>query len=236
MYSFDMTSTGTLTPGPRTPKAGRDQVFDAADKILRGGHRPTGDAIKALLGGGSPNSIVAYLGAWYAELADRLNRAEAPAAGLTPEVHRAALHLQMAAAMPVSGGLAAETAEALIQGLRAETTSQQVLLQELRDQRIQYVQRIADARALLARRDEELQGLRNEVLDLKAALAVADDRLRRRAARMPAKHTKRKTAERKQRVTPKATTRKKPGRIRNAAKGKHAAGTQKRSAKGRART
>lgn len=177
-----MKSTETLTSDRRPPKAGRTQVFDAADKILRGGQRPTVDAIKALLGGGSPNSIVAYLGEWYGDLSERLKRADTPAEGLSREVHQAALILQRSIAANLEGEEASAT-ETLINGLRAETASQKVLLLELRDQRSHYLQRLADARALLASREEDLQELRGELLNLKAALAVADDRLRRRAIR-----------------------------------------------------
>ena len=82
----------------RLAKAGRAQVFAAADEILVGGRRPTIEAIQARLGGGSPNSIVAYLKEWYAELGERLAHTDAPAEGLTPEVHQAALDLQRALA------------------------------------------------------------------------------------------------------------------------------------------
>jgi hypothetical protein len=49
----------------RTAKASREHVFAAAEGILLAGRRPTIEAIQARLGGGSPNSIVAYLKDWY---------------------------------------------------------------------------------------------------------------------------------------------------------------------------
>lgn len=181
-----MQHLSTAAGGRRLPKAGRDQVFAAADEILRSGSRPTIDAIKGLLGGGSPNSVVAYLNAWYSELGERLDRAETPAEGLAPEIHRAALLLQAAVARRAPDGTSEETTDALIRSLRAEVLSLQTLLEEVRGQRAQYIQRLADARALLLRMDEEQRELRAELLEVKSALAVAEDRLRRRPPR-PAK-------------------------------------------------
>jgi hypothetical protein len=103
----------------RQAKAGRAQVFAAADEILVGGRRPTIETIQVRLGGGSPNSIVAYLKEWYAELGERLARTEAPAEGLTSEVHRAALDLQRALVRQRPSDAATESTEALIRSLRA---------------------------------------------------------------------------------------------------------------------
>jgi hypothetical protein len=234
MYYYGMEPQSPAQSSHRRPKAGRDQVFAAADEILRSGHRPTIDAIKGLLGGGSPNSVVAYLNAWYAELAERLYRAESPAEGLTPEVHRAALLLQAAAARRTSAGAIGDSTEALIRGLRAEVHSLQTLLDELRGQRAQYLQRLADAGALLLKRDEEQQGLRGELLELKSALAVADDRLRRRAPR-PSRPTLKKTATRRSQSKAKPRS-KNPSRISRAGgRRRTPAPKAKRSAPRRAR-
>jgi chromosome segregation ATPase len=206
-----MPITATVPSERRRPKAGREQVFAAADEILRGGQRPTIDAIKALLGGGSPNSVVSYLSDWYAELAGRLGRAESPAEGLTPEVHRAALLLQAAVTRLKAEGTSGDTTDALIRSLRAEVVSLQTLLEELRGQRTQYVQRLADAGALLLKKDEEQKDLRAELLEAKSALAVADDRLRRRAPRPVKTDSERKPARRSKarnaKARPKKTSR-----------------------------
>lgn len=165
------------TEAARGPKASRSNVFAAADEILKGGRRPTVEALKLRLGGGSPNSILAYLGEWYAELGDRLERADTPAEGLMPELHRAALMLQRAALRP--DGPADDATEVLIRSMRAEVLSLKTLLDELRAQRARDHQLLADARAMLLRREEALQESAQNELSLQGALAVARDRLRR---------------------------------------------------------
>jgi hypothetical protein len=175
------TSVG-IARSSRVAKASRERVFAAADEALRGGRRPTIEAIQARLGGGSPNGILAYLKEWYSELGERLGLTETPAEGLTPEVHRAALVLQAALTRQAASGPAGESTEALIRSLRAEVLSLQMLLDELRGQRGRDQQLLADARALLVRRDEDLQACIASEAALKSTLAVAEDRLRRRAA------------------------------------------------------
>lgn len=186
----------------RLAKAGRAQVFAAADEILVGGRRPTIEAIQARLGGGSPNSIVAYLKEWYAELGERLAQTEAPAEGLAPEVHRAALDLQRALARQRPSNAATESTEALIRSLRAEVTSQQLLLDEMRAQRGRDQQAIADARALLLRKEDQLQYLQTEHREAVARLAVLQQRRRSRPA---AAKTKGKSSKPVRAARPKAT-------------------------------
>lgn len=185
----------------RLAKAGRAQVFAAADEILVGGRRPTIEAIQARLGGGSPNSIVAYLKEWYAELGERLAHTDAPAEGLTPEVHQAALDLQRALARQRPSNAATESTEALIRSLRAEVTSQQLLLDEMHAQRGRDQQAIADARALLLRKEDQLQDLQTEHREAVARLAVLQ--LRRRS-RPVAIRTKGKASEPARAAKPKA--------------------------------
>src|SRR5690606_31352240 len=115
-----------------------------------------------------------------------------PAEGLAPEVHRAALLLQATLARQAASGPVGETTEALIRSMRAEILSLQTLVEELRGQRAREQQQLANARALLVRKDEELQTNHASQLSLQAALAVAEDRLQRRAvARVPAPRPKR---------------------------------------------
>jgi hypothetical protein len=183
------------SPAARPAKASREKVFGAADEILRAGRRPTIEAIQARLGGGSPNSVVAYVNQWYAELGERLARTETPAEGLTPEVHRAALLLQAALARQVASGAVGETTETLIRSMRAEILSLQTLVEELRGQRGRDQQQLANARALLVRKDEDLQAHHASQLSLQAALAVAEDRLQQLAvARAPSPRRKRPKA------------------------------------------
>lgn len=175
-----MEPTGQLTRGSRLPKAGREQVLAAADAILLAGQRPTIETIQARLGGGSPNSIVSYLRDWYRTLGERLAVANTPAEGLAPEVHQAALTLQRSLLRsPTSAGIASDSTEALIRSLRADSKSLQLLVDELRGQRGRDQQALADARALLLRKDEELRlqqesqaGLRIEVAKLRQRLEI----------------------------------------------------------------
>lgn len=176
----------------RLTKAGRAQVFAAADEILVERRRPTIEAIQARLGGGSPNSIVAYLKEWYAELGERLAQTETPAEGLAPDVHRAALELQRALARQRPSDAATESTEALIRSLRADVSSQQLLLDEMRAQRGRDQQAIADARALLLRKEDQLQELQAEHRDAVARLATLEQRLRSRLAVTRAKTKARK--------------------------------------------
>jgi hypothetical protein len=172
-----------------------NKIFAAADVILRGGRRPTIEAIQTLLGGGSPNSVVTYLNDWYADLARRLAATEVPALGLSPEVHRAARQLQAAVARQASGDLDTKTSDILIRSLRAEALSLQTLLNELRAQRARDQQLLADAEALLVTKDEELREVRADQLALRSGLAIALDRQRRRttASSRSSKHSCTKT-------------------------------------------
>lgn len=175
-----MEPTGRIPRGSRLPKAGREQVLAAADTILLAGQRPTIETIQARLGGGSPNSIVSYLRDWYSTLGERLAQATTPAEGLAPEVHQAALALQRSLLRSPAGAvITGESTEALIRSLRADVKSLQLLVDELRGQRGRDHQALADARALLLRKDEELRlqqesqaGLRIEVAKLRQRLEI----------------------------------------------------------------
>ena len=48
------------------------QVHHAADALLRAGERPTIERVRALLGTGSPNTLIRLLDTWWAELGARL--------------------------------------------------------------------------------------------------------------------------------------------------------------------
>jgi hypothetical protein len=166
----------------RMAKASREHVFAAAEGILLTGRRPTIEAVQARLGGGSPNSIVAYLKDWYGELGERLSTTQLPAEGLLPEVHQAALGLQRALRQAQKQGLEGQSDEALLRSLRAEIHSLRLVLDELRTQRASDQQALADARAFLIRRDEELQRLNLAQIEALSQVAVLEQRLRTRQA------------------------------------------------------
>jgi DNA repair exonuclease SbcCD ATPase subunit len=48
-------------------------VFTAADSLLVAGERPTVDRIRAVLGSGSPNTVIRHLDAWWAHAGQRLS-------------------------------------------------------------------------------------------------------------------------------------------------------------------
>lgn len=199
----------------RTAKAGREQVLAAADGILRAGQRPTIEAIQARLGGGSPNSIVAYLKDWYSELGERLAHVEAPAEGLLPDVHRAALALQRAIQSNQNTDVESDSTDSLIRSLRAEIASQRLLLDELRAQRGRDQQALADARALLIRKDDQLQDLQDGHGEALTRIALLEQRLRRRpsgaqAARRPGTGRAKAPAPRSK---PKASKKKTPRKV-----------------------
>jgi hypothetical protein len=193
----------------RLAKASREHVFGAADEILYAGRRPTIEAIQARLGGGSPNSIVAYLKDWYGDLGERLSITQLPAEGLLPEVHQAALGLQRALRHAQKQGLEGQSDEALLRSLRAEIHSLRLVLDELRTQRASDQQALADARAFLIRRDEELQRLNVAQIEALSQVAVLEQRLRSRQAATAARAAPKKKAPSKR----KRKAKKSPGRV-----------------------
>ncbi len=191
----------------RMAKASREHVFAAAEGILLAGRRPTIEAIQARLGGGSPNSIVAYLKDWYGDLGERLSTAQSPAEGLLPEVHQAALGLQRALRQAQKQGLEGQSDEALLRSLHAEIHSLRLVLDELRTQRASDQQALADARAFLVRRDEELQRLNVAQIKALSQVAVLEQRLRARHAATARSVPKKKGPPKKKRKTKKSPAR-----------------------------
>jgi chromosome segregation ATPase len=68
------------------------QVDAAADALLKAGDRPTIDRVRALLGTGSPNTLIRLLDDWWSHLGQRLSAKEAGMAlpGAPPEAEEAA--------------------------------------------------------------------------------------------------------------------------------------------------
>jgi hypothetical protein len=57
---------------PRSPRLSRDDVFEAADRVLMAGGRVTIDRVRTDLGRGSPNTIQEHLETWWSRLGSRL--------------------------------------------------------------------------------------------------------------------------------------------------------------------
>lgn len=62
------------------PGIQRDQVFVAADELLKAGQRPTIEKVRQKLKTGSPNTITPLLDEWFKELPRRIQEGRAPAA------------------------------------------------------------------------------------------------------------------------------------------------------------
>jgi len=154
----------STTPSPE-PKASRVRVWQAADRILRSGRRPTVEGVRELLGGGSPNSVTAYLNDWYRELGGRLVAAENPLGGFPPEAVSMMTELWRLAAADQAGargrGNGEDTTSRVIEAeratLRAEVAALQTLNQELARHRSAAEKSLTETRALLVRREAALE-------------------------------------------------------------------------------
>jgi hypothetical protein len=135
----------------------QDQVFAAAETLVRAGERPSIERVRALLGTGSPNTVLKLLDQWWSELGRRLSDREdtlslpgAPAevADLASTLWNTALH----------------HAKALAENdqLRARN--------ELTDERVALAHREATMH-------EELQAGRRELEQQRQAMAITEARL-----------------------------------------------------------
>ena len=199
----------------REPKASRTKVWQAVERIVQGGRRPTVEGVRELLGGGSPNSVTAYINEWYQELGSRLAEGQTALSGIPREAISLLSELWSVAASARSG---ADTPHAEIEGLRsaehaglvAEARSLDTLVKELRRQRGTTEQSLADARALLRRREAELEELRLELSAIQESLthtALERDVIRERLTLRPTAGGRRvKSARRAALRRPKASS------------------------------
>jgi hypothetical protein len=216
----------------REPKASRVRVWQAVERIVQSGRRPTVEGVRELLGGGSPNSVTAYINEWYEELGDRLAAADTPMPGLPREAVSLLAELWRVASGSRAGAgepstAADELRDAERAALVAETRALDTLNRELQKHRASAEKSLAEARALLARREAALDEERanaaaadQALMQTRLALEVALERQRlapsrvsvaRRAARLAprAKNKKAPTRAPKKRTATKAV----PGRV-----------------------
>jgi Plasmid replication region DNA-binding N-term len=155
------------------PKASRVRVWQAAERILTSGRRPTVSGVREVLGGGSPNSVSAYLDDWYRELGSRLSAAEAPVPGIPADAIAILAELwRIAARAPSAHDEPSEQLkEAERSALEADRKSLDVLNQELKRQRTMAEKALADTRALLNRREAALEEERSRTSQLEQTLA-----------------------------------------------------------------
>jgi Plasmid replication region DNA-binding N-term len=167
--------------GASEPKASRARVWQACDRVLRSGRRPTVEGIREILGGGSPNSVTAYIQEWYQELGSRLTAAETPLAGFPPEAVSLMTELWRLAATDQprtrDSDAADETATRMLaaerDAIEAEAKALQTLNQELQRHRSTAEKSLAEARALLSRREAALEEERLRAAGLEQALVQA---------------------------------------------------------------
>jgi hypothetical protein len=163
------------------PKASRLRVWQACDRVLRSGRRPTVEGVREILGGGSPNSVTAYINEWYRELGSRLTAAGTPLAGVPPEAVSLMIELWRLAASDqakTSGSDAADdTATRMLaaerDALKAESKTLQILNQELRRHRSTAEKSLAETRTHLSRREAALEEERSRAASLEQALVQA---------------------------------------------------------------
>ena len=174
----------------REPKASRVRVWQAVERIVQSGRRPTVEGVRELLGGGSPNSVTAYINEWYEELGDRLAAADTPMPGLPREAVSLLAELWRVASGSRAGAgepstAADELREAERAALVAETRALDTLNRELQKHRASAEKSLAEARALLARREAALDQERanaaaadQALMQTRLALEVALERQR----------------------------------------------------------
>ncbi|WP_042878346.1 DNA-binding protein [Cupriavidus necator] len=154
----------------------RDDVWQAADSLLKAGQRPTIERIRLHLGRGSPNTVSPHLDAWFAALGGRIQDPQgfAPAPGCPQPVTEAARYLWEAALQ-----VARASAEAALTQRQAALAEEQAALAQEREalaQERQVMQaRLDGAEAAMA----EMTRARDEASDRAARAEAAAAALQR---------------------------------------------------------
>lgn len=206
------------------------RVWQAAERILTSGRRPTVSGVREVLGGGSPNSVSAYLDDWYRELGSRLSAAETPVPGIPADAIALLAELwRVASRAPAAHDEASDRLkEAERTALEADRKSLDLLNQELKRQRAMAEKAAVDARALLNRREAALEEERSRALQLEQALAgtrleleIALERIRLMRPRRDARQVERPRPGKRKRVTRKTGMKRRVSRARRAPRQKH---------------
>ena len=164
----------------REIRASRGQVFAAADRALKFGRRPTQDGVRTDLGGGSLNSINTYLNEWYQDLGSRLSKSEEPVKGVPSEASDLLLQLWRLAIKTTGAGKATDAESVELRIMRsqrdaamAQASALQTLNAELTRHRTTAERSLAEARALLMRREASLEEEREARQQVDAELVRA---------------------------------------------------------------
>ncbi|PZX22033.1 conserved hypothetical protein [Cupriavidus phytorum] len=163
----------------------RDDVWQAADSLLKAGQRPTIERIRLHLGRGSPNTVSPHLDAWFAALGGRIQDPQgfAPAPGCPEPVTEAARYLWEAALQ--SARASAEAALAQREAALAEASTALQQEREALAQERQVMQaRLEGAEAAMA----ELTRARDEAAERAARGETAAAAWQQQAEALRAEH------------------------------------------------
>ncbi|SPR99975.1 DNA-binding protein [Cupriavidus taiwanensis] len=163
----------------------RDDVWQAADSLLKAGQRPTIERIRLHLGRGSPNTVSPHLDAWFAALGGRIQDPQgfAPAPGCPEPVTEAARYLWEAALQ--SARASAEAALAQREAALAEASKALQQEREALAQERQVMQaRLEGAEAAMA----ELTRARDEATERAARAETAAAAWQQQAEALRAEH------------------------------------------------
>lgn len=143
------------------------QVHDAADALLRTGERPTIERVRALLGTGSPNTVMGFLDRWWAVLGARLDRQEEKLAlpDAPPEVVAAASALWTAALAHAKALAAAELGRdrAQVEKQRNDLLEREVARHAQLEQTIKDAAQAHDAQAQAETRHRDVERLADQL-------------------------------------------------------------------------
>ncbi|WP_432260557.1 DNA-binding protein [Cupriavidus sp. TMH.W2] len=171
----------------------RDDVWQAADSLLKAGQRPTIERIRLHLGRGSPNTVSPHLDAWFAALGGRIQNPHgfAPAPGCPEPVTEAARYLWEAALQvaKASAEAALTQREAALAEARAALESEREALAQEREVMQARLEGAEAAMAELARARDDATGRAARAETAGAALQQQAESLRAELAAARQAHT-----------------------------------------------
>lgn len=152
----------------------QDEIWAAADALLKDGLRPTIERVRQKMGRGSPNTVSPMLEAWFASLGPRLGVMSAPeqAGDLPAPVWQAMTQLWDTALMSTREQAAQELAKS-----RQLLTDERTALELQKAQLAREAQSFSDRQAAL---DKAADISRAHIIDLNARLTESHTRMARR--------------------------------------------------------
>lgn len=152
----------------------QDEIWAAADALLKDGLRPTIERVRQKMGRGSPNTVSPMLEAWFASLGPRLGVMSAPeqAGDLPAPVWQAMTQLWDTALMSTREQAAQELAKS-----RQLLTDERTALELQKAQLAREAQSFSDRQAAL---DKAADISRAHIIDLNARLTGSHTRMARR--------------------------------------------------------